>query len=237
MVVERHNHTYRLIDTAGIRRKKNVEYGPEFFGINRAFKAINRSDVVLLVLDALDGVTDQDQKLGGRIADDGRGCVLVINKWDAVEKDSHTIYDYERDVRSRLHYMDWAEMIFISAQTGQRVEKILDLVNTAAEQHKRRISTAVINEVLEEAARWHTPPTTRGGRQGKIYYGTQVSTAPPTIVLFVNDPELFGDSYRRYIERQFRQSLGFTGTPIRLLWRGKKMRDLERGANRATKVK
>ncbi len=237
MVVERHDQTYRLIDTAGIRRKKNVEYGPEFFGINRAFKAINRSDVVLLVLDALDGVTDQDQKLAGRIADDGRGCVLVINKWDAVEKDSHTIYDYERDVRSRLHYMDWAEMIFISAKTGQRVEKILDLVNTAAEQHQRRISTAVINEVLEEAARWHTPPTTRGGRQGKIYYGTQVSTAPPTIVLFVNDPELFGDNYRRYIERQFRQSLGFTGTPIRLLWRGKKMRDLERGANRATKVK
>jgi len=236
MVVEREGKTYRLIDTAGIRKKKNVEYGPEFFGINRAFKAIARADVALLVIDALDGVTEQDQKLAGRVTDEGRGCVLVINKWDAIEKDSNTIYDYEREVRARLHYLDWAETIFISALTGQRVEKILDLVNTSAEQNKRRISTAVINEVLEDAARWHTPPTTRGGRQGKIYYGTQVSTAPPTIVLFVNDPELFGDSYRRYIERQFRESLGFTGTPIRLLWRGKKVRDMERSVNRATKV-
>ncbi|WP_421654801.1 ribosome biogenesis GTPase Der [Leptothermofonsia sp. ETS-13] len=237
MLVEREGRTYRLIDTAGIRKKKNVEYGPEFFGINRAFKAIGRADVVLLVIDALDGVTDQDQKLAGRIADEGRGCVLVVNKWDAVEKDSYTIYDYEKVVRDRLHFLDWAEIIFISARTGQRVEKILDLVNIAAEQHQRRVSTSVINEVLEEAVRWHTPPTTRQGRQGKIYYGTQVSTRPPAIALFVNDPDLFNDNYRRYIERQFRQSLGFTGTPIRLLWRGKKVRDLERGSvNRATKV-
>lgn len=236
MVVERNGQQYRLIDTAGIRRKKNVEYGPEFFGINRAFKAIARADVVLLVIDALDGVTEQDQKLAGRIADEGRACVLVVNKWDAIEKDSYTIYDYERDVRSRLHFIDWADSIFISAKTGQRVEKILDLVNNAAEQHRRRVSTSVINEVLEDAASWHTPPTTRGGRQGRIYYGTQVSTHPPTIALFVNDPHLFGDGYRRYVERKFRESLGFTGTPIRLLWRGKKMRDLERSANRATRV-
>ena len=236
MVVERNGQQYRLIDTAGIRRKKNVEYGPEFFGINRAFKAIARADVVLLVIDALDGVTEQDQKLAGRIADEGRACVLVVNKWDAIEKDSYTIYDYERDVRSRLHFIDWADSIFISAKTGQRVEKILDLVNNAAEQHRRRVSTSVINEVLEDAAGWHTPPTTRGGRQGRIYYGTQVSTHPPTIALFVNDPHLFGDGYRRYVERKFRESLGFTGTPIRLLWRGKKIRDLERSANRATRV-
>lgn len=237
MVVEHNGQTYRLIDTAGIRKKKNVEYGPEFFGINRAFKAIARADVVLLVIDALDGVTEQDQKLAGRIADEGRACVIVINKWDAVEKDSHTIYDYERDIRSRLHFNEWAETIFISAKTGQRVEKILDLVNTAAEQHKRRVSTSVINEVLEDAVGWHSPPTTRQGRQGKIYYGTQVSARPPAIALFVNDPDLFNDNYRRYIERQFRQSLGFTGTPIRLFWRGKKVRDMERGSvNRATKV-
>jgi GTP-binding protein len=238
MLVERDGRTYRLIDTAGIRKKKNVEYGPEFFGINRAFKAINRADVVLLVVDALDGVTEQDQKLAGRVADEGRGCVIVVNKWDAVEKDSYTIYDHEKLVRDRLHFFDWAEVIFISAKTGQRVDKILDLVDIAAEQHKRRVSTAVINEVLEEALRWHTPPTTRQGRQGKIYYGTQVSSRPPAIALFVNDPALFNDNYRRYIERQFRQSLGFSGTPIRLLWRGKKARELERGnnANRATKV-
>jgi GTPase len=238
MMVERNDKTYRLVDTAGIRKKKNVEYGPEFFGINRAFKAIARADVVLLVIDALDNVTEQDQKLAGRIADEGRACVVVINKWDAVEKDSHTIYEYERDIRERLHFTDWSEAIFISAQTGQRVEKILDLVDTAAEQHKRRVTTSVINEVLEDAARWHSPPTTRQGRQGKIYYGTQVSTAPPAIALFVNDPTLFNDNYRRYVERKFRESLGFTGTPLRLLWRGKKMRDLEGNTvNRATRVK
>jgi GTP-binding protein len=235
-VVERNGRTYRLIDTAGIRKKKNVEYGPEFFGINRAFKAIARADVVLMVIDAVDGVTEQDQKLAGRIIDEGRACVVVVNKWDAIEKDSHTIYDYEREIQGRLHFTEWAESIFISAKTGQRVEKIFDLVDTAAEQHKRRVTTAVINEVLEEAVRWHTPPATRQGKQGKIYYGTQVSTQPPTIALFVNAPDLFNDNYRRYIERQFRQSLGFTGTPLRLLWRGKKVRDMERSANRATRV-
>ncbi|HIK41113.1 ribosome biogenesis GTPase Der [Thermoleptolyngbya sp. M55_K2018_002] len=237
MQVERNGQRYRLIDTAGIRKKKQVEYGPEFFGINRAFKAIRRADVVLLVIDAIDGVTEQDQKLAGRIADDGRACVVVINKWDAIEKDSHTIYEYQRHLEDRLHFTNWAETIFVSAMTGQRVEKILELVNRAAEQHRRRVSTSVINEVLEEAGNWHSPPTTRQGRQGKIYYGTQVSTQPPAIALFVNDPNLFNDNYRRYIERQFRQSLGFVGTPVRFFWRGKKLREVERGsANRATKV-
>jgi GTP-binding protein len=230
---------YRLIDTAGIRRKKNVEYGPEFFGINRAFKAIRRSDVVLLVIDAIDGVTDQDQKLAGRIAEEGRAAIVVVNKWDAIEKDSHTIYEYEKLIKSRLYFIEWAPMIFVSALMGQRVDKILDLVDVAAQEHQRRVSTSVINEVLEEALSWHTPPTNRQGRQGKIYYGTQVKSKPPTIALFVNDPQRFDDNYRRYIERQFRQQLGFTGTPLRLLWRGKKVRDLERGtstANRATRV-
>ncbi|MBW4539930.1 MAG: ribosome biogenesis GTPase Der [Myxacorys chilensis ATA2-1-KO14] len=239
MLVERAGKTYRLIDTAGIRKKKNVEYGPEFFGVNRAFRAIERSDVVLLVIDALDGVTEQDQKLTGRIADDGRACVVVVNKWDAVEKDSHTIYEFEQTLRSRLYFVEWSNIIFISAHTGQRVEKIFDLINTAAEQHKRRVSTSVINEVIEEATKWYSPPTTRQGRQGKIYYGTQVSSGPPAIALFVNDPKLFGDNYRRYMERQFRKALGFEGTPIRLMWRGKKLRDFERNSsvNRATKVK
>jgi GTP-binding protein len=237
MVVERQGKRYRLIDTAGIRKKKSVDYGPEFFGINRAFKAIRRADVVLLIIDALDGVTEQDQKLAGRIEEDGRACIIVVNKWDAIAKDSHTIYEYDRAIRERLHFIEWAETIYVSALTGQRVEKILELVNTAAEQHKRRVSTAVINEALEEAGRWHTPPTTRQGKQGKIYYGTQVAAQPPAIVLFVNDPKLFNDNYRRYIERQFRQNLGFTGTPIRLMWRGKKLREVERGSvNRATRV-
>jgi GTP-binding protein len=231
--------TYRLIDTAGIRKKKNVEYGPEFFGINRAFKAIRRSDIVLLVIDAIDGVTEQDQKLAGRIAEEGRAAVIVVNKWDAVDKDSYTIYEHEKLVKDRLSFIDWAEMIFTSAVTGQRVEKILDLVDTAFEQHQRRVPTAVINEVLQDAVNWHSPPTSRGGRQGKIYYGTQVKSQPPTIALFVNDPTRFNDNYRRYVERQFRQQLGFTGTPLRLLWRGKKVRevgDAHISANRATRV-
>ncbi|NER84231.1 MAG: ribosome biogenesis GTPase Der, partial [Leptolyngbya sp. SIO1D8] len=237
MIVERGDQQYRLVDTAGIRKKKNVEYGPEFFGINRSFKAIRRSDVVLLVIDALDGVTEQDQKLAGRIEDDGRACVFVVNKWDAVDKDSHTIYEYDRTLNSKLYFIDWAKRIYVSALTGQRVPKILDLVDQAVSEHRRRVATAVVNEVLEEAVSWHTPPTTRQGRQGRIYYGTQVTTRPPTFALFVNDPKLFGENYRRYIEKQFRQNLGFEGSPIRLLWRGKKMRDLERqSANRATKV-
>jgi GTP-binding protein len=238
MVVERQGQRYRLVDTAGIRRKKNVEYGPEFFGINRAFKAIRRSDVVLLVLDASDGVTEQEQKLAGRIEEEGRACILVVNKWDLIEKDTYTINVFENQIRAKLNFIDWVQLIFISAQTGQRVEKILDLVNVATEQHRRRVSTSVVNEVLEEAGSWHSPPATRQGRQGKIYYGTQVSTQPPSFALFVNDPNLFKDNYRRYIERQFREVLGFTGTPLRIFWRGKKVRDMERNtANRATRVK
>ncbi|MEA5498885.1 ribosome biogenesis GTPase Der [Limnoraphis robusta Tam1] len=236
-VVERNEKTYRLIDTAGIRRKKNVEYGAEFFGINRAFKAIRRADVVLLVLDAVDRVTEQDLKLANRIVEEGRACVIVVNKWDTVEKDTYTILEYEREVKSRLYFIEWAKTIFVSALTGQRVEKIIDLVDQAVAEHQRRVSTAVINDVIEEAVRWHSPPTTRQGKQGKIYYGTQVSSQPPTLVLFVNDPKRFNENYRRYMESQFRQQLGFLGTPIRLIWRGKPAREVERNtANRATKV-
>ncbi|KKD37689.1 MAG: ribosome biogenesis GTPase Der [Limnoraphis robusta] len=236
-VVERNEKTYRLIDTAGIRRKKNVEYGAEFFGINRAFKAIRRADVVLLVIDAVDRVTEQDLKLANRIVEEGRACVIVVNKWDTVEKDTYTILEYEREVKSRLYFIEWAKTIFVSALTGQRVEKIIDLVDQAVAEHQRRVSTAVINDVIEEAVSWHSPPTTRQGKQGKIYYGTQVSSQPPTLVLFVNDPKRFNENYRRYMESQFRQQLGFLGTPIRLIWRGKPAREVERNtANRATKV-
>ncbi len=236
MLVERNDKTYRIIDTAGIRRKKNVEYGAEFFGINRAFKAIRRADVVLIVIDAVDGITEQDQKLANRVMEEGRAAVIVVNKWDAVEKDSYTIYEYEKHIKDRFYFLEWAEMLFTSGLTGKRVDKIIDFVDRAAEQHQRRVSTSVINEVLEEAILWHSPPTTRQGKQGKIYYGTQVSSRPPAIALFVNDPKRFNDNYRRYIERQFRTSLGFTGTPIRIFWRGKKAREMERSTNRATKV-
>ena len=234
--IKQGDRTYRLIDTAGIRRKKNVNYGAEFFSINRSFKAIRRSDVVLFVIDVLDGVTEQDLKLAGRIIDEGRAVILVINKWDAVEKDSGTINQYRQEILARLYFMEWAQMIFVSAMTGQRVTKILNMVDVAAEEHRRRVTTSVINEVLEEAVSWHSPPTSRQGKQGRIYYGTQVTSQPPTITLFVNDPKRFNDNYRRYIDRQFREQLGFTGTPIKLIWRGKKVREMERGANKATKV-
>jgi ribosome-associated GTPase EngA len=238
-IVQRGENTYRLIDTAGIRKKKNVEYGAEFFGINRAFKAIRRADVVLLVIDAIDGVTDQDQKLADRISQEGRACIIVVNKWDAVEdKESDTIYEYEKEVRARLYFLDWAEMIFVSAMTGQRVEKTIELIDKADSEHKRRVTTAVINEVIEEATSWHSAPVTRQGKQGKIYYGTQVRSQPPTIALFVNDPKRFTENYRRYMESQFRKHLGFTGTPMRLLWRGKKVRESEQSStNRALRVK
>jgi len=236
MVVERDGKTYRLIDTAGIRKKKKVEYGAEFFSINRAFKAIRRSDVVLLVVDAVDRITEQDQKLANRIIEEGRAAVIVVNKWDAVEKDSYTIYEYERHVQDRFYFLEWAETLFISALTGQRVEKIIGAIDRAAGEHQRRVTTATINEVLQEAIAWHSPPTSRQGKQGRIYYGTQVSVQPPAIALFVNDPKRFNEGYRRYIERQFRQQLGFAGTPLRLFWRGKRVREGERGANRATKV-
>ncbi|HIK31434.1 MAG TPA: ribosome biogenesis GTPase Der [Oscillatoriales cyanobacterium M59_W2019_021] len=237
MEIERDGQRYRLIDTAGIRKKKNVDYGLEFFSINRAFKAIRRSDVVLLVLDAIAGVTEQDQKLAGRIVEEGRACVIVMNKWDAVEKDSYTIYDRQKHLEDKLYYLNWADSVFVSALTGLRIDRILEAVNAAAAEHKRRVATSAINEVLEEAIAWQSPPTTRQGKQGKIYYGTQVSGQPPTIALFVNDPQRFGNNYRRYIERQFREHLGFRGTPIRLLWRGKKAREVESsGTNRAVRV-
>jgi GTP-binding protein len=226
--LERQGQVWKLLDTAGIRRRRSVDYGPEFFGINRSFKAIERSDVCVLVIDALDGVTEQDQRLAGRIEEEGRACVVLVNKWDAIEKDSHTMPAMEKELRAKLYFLDWAPMLFASALSGQRVEAIFPLALLAVEQHRRRVGTSVVNEVLQEALRWRSPPTTRGGRQGRLYYGTQVASRPPSFTLFVNDPRLFGDTYRRYVERQIREGLGFEGSPIRLFWRGKQQRDAER---------
>jgi len=231
--IEREGHTWKLLDTAGIRRRRSVNYGPEFFGINRSFKAIDRSDVCVLVIDAEEGVTEQDQRLAGRIEEDGRACVVVVNKWDLIEKDSHTMPAMEKELRAKLSFLAWAPMLFISALSGQRVERIFPLAVLAVEQHRRRVSTSVVNEVLQEALSWRSPPTTRGGRQGRLYYGTQVAVRPPSFTLFVNEPKLFGDTYRRYVERQIRQGLGFEGSPVRLFWRGKQQRDAERDQARA----
>jgi GTP-binding protein len=231
--IEREGSTWKLLDTAGIRRRRSVNYGPEYFGINRSFKAIERSDVCVLVIDVEEGVTEQDQRLAGRIEEDGRACIVAVNKWDLIEKDSHTLSAMERELRAKLYFLEWAPMIFISAQSGQRVERIFPLAALAVEQHRRRVSTAVVNDVLQEALSWRSPPTTRGGRQGKVYYGTQVAVRPPSFTLFVNDPKLFGDTYRRYVERQIREGLGFEGSPLRLFWRGKQQRDAERDQARA----
>ncbi len=227
-VVQRGNQPWRLVDTAGIRRRGRVGYGPEFFGINRSFKAIARSDLCLLVIDALDGVTEQDQRLAGRIATEGCACVILVNKWDAVAKESHTLTAMERQLYGKLYFLDWAPMLFVSAKTGQRLERIFTLAQAAVEQHRRRVSTSVVNELLQEAMAWRSPPTNRSGRCGRLYYGTQVTTRPPSFSLFVNDPKLFGDNYRRYVERQIREGLGFEGSPLRLFWRGKSQRQAQR---------
>ena len=205
-----------------------MKYGTEFFGINRSFKSIDRSDICLLVLDAVDGVTEQDQKLAGRIEEQGKACLIIVNKWDLIKKDSTTIYQIEKKLRSKLYFLNWAQMLFTSALTGQRVQNIFEHSFEAVKQHRRRVSTSVVNEVLKEALGWKSPPTKRSGKQGRIYYGTQVRNKPPTFTLFVNDPKLFGISYRRYIEKQFRMNLGFEGTPLIFLWRGKQKRSLER---------
>ncbi|MGK7908742.1 MAG: ribosome biogenesis GTPase Der [Synechococcus sp.] len=231
--VEHEGKHYRFVDTAGIRKKSKIDYGVEFFSINRAFRAIERADVVLMVIDATEGIGEQDQKLAGRVADDGRACVVVVNKWDAVEKDNQTIYDYTRYLQERLYFVEWASIVFTSALTGQRVSKIFELVDRAADSHKRRVSTSVVNEVLEEAVMWHSPPTNRQGKSGKIYYGTQASIQPPTFALFVNNPSLFKDNYRRYLEKHFRNTLDFDGTPIRFMWRGKTERAAERGRQKS----
>jgi GTP-binding protein len=221
---------YRFVDTAGIRRKGKVEFGPEFFMVNRALRAIRRADVALLVLDATAGVTEQDRILAQKIADDGRACVIVCNKWDAVVgKDSSTYDKSVKYVREELPQVRWAPIIFLSAATGQRVGKIYGAVDEAIQAHRRRVSTAILNEVLRDAVLWQPPPARRNGAQAKIYYCNQVSVRPPTIVVFVNDPKLLNDNYRRYLDRKFRESLeGFEATPIRWIFRGRRARDVMR---------
>lgn len=221
---------YRFIDTAGIRRKGKVDFGPEFFMVNRALRAIRRADVALLVLDATAGVTEQDRVLAQKIADDGRACVLVCNKWDAVvNKDSTTFDKSVKYFREELPMVRWAPIIFTSAATGQRVGKIYGCVDDAINAHRKRVSTAILNEVLRDATLWQPPPSKRNGSQAKIYYCNQVSTRPPTIVVFCSDPKMINDGYRRYLDRKFRESLeGFEATPIRWIFRGRRARDVMR---------
>lgn len=212
---------YTFIDTAGIRRKKKIYENIEKYSIIRAVAAVDRADVVLLVIDAEQGVSEQDQKIASIIQNRYKPCVIIVNKWDAVEKDSKTMKKFTEDIRSELAFLDYAPILYISAKTGQRVSKIYDEIDFVYEQAHKRINTGKINEALMEMVALRQPPT-KSGRRLKIYYGSQVSVDPPTFVLFVNERDLMHFSYLRYLENQFRKIFDFDGTPIRIFLRNRK---------------
>ena len=215
---------YTLIDTAGIRRRTSVAAAkdrPEELSVGRALQAMRRADIVVLVIDAEEGPSQQDFVLAERAATtEGCGLVLCVNKWDKIDKDSYSMNEYTKSLRSKLRVFEWASVVYTSALTGQRVQKVLAAAAEASTHHRKRLTTATLNAVVQEASLWKSPPS-RGGRKGKIYYATQASTRPPTFVFFVNDPKLFVDTYRRYMERSLRENIGFPGSPVRILWRGK----------------
>ncbi len=217
--------TYNIIDTAGMRKKKAIEDASlERYSVLRSIAAIQRCDVALLVIDALEGVTEQDTKIAGMILDEGKGAVVVINKWDALEKDTHTMEKYRKEVLENLKFMSYAPVIFLSALTGQRVGTVLETVDQVWAQCSKRIPTGVLNDVLADAQGSLQPPST-GGRRLKIYYVTQQSVCPPTFIFFINDESLMHFAYERYLENQFRKAFGFEGTPLRFYLREKKKED------------
>ena len=215
----RDGQRYNIIDTAGIRRKRAVEdQSLERYSVLRAIAAIRRCDVALLVIDAVDGVTEQDTKIAGIIAEEGKAVIVVVNKWDIPEKDTGTLEKFRKKVLDDLKFMDYAPVLFISALTGQRVNTVLDAVDQAYAQTSKRIPTGLLNDVLGDAQIALQPPMT-GGRRLKVYYGTQISACPPTFALFVNDESLMHFAYQRYLENQLRKAFGFSGTPIRFALR------------------
>lgn len=210
---------YNLIDTAGIRRKRAIEEGTiERFSVIRSFAAIRRCHVVLLVIDANDGVTEQDTKIAGIARDEGKACVIVVNKWDDIEKETGTLEKFQKEVLDALNFMDYAPVMFISALTGQRTHLIWENIDRVYAQAGKRIPTGLLNDVLGDAQIALQPPMT-GGRRLKIYYATQQGVYPPTFLLFVNDPELMHFAYERYLENQLRKSFDFSGTPLRFMLR------------------
>ncbi|KMZ76506.1 GTPase Der [Zostera marina] len=222
---------YKLIDTAGIRRRAAVASAgstTEALSINRAFRAIRRSDVVALVIEALACITEQDYRIAERIEKEGKACVIVVNKWDTVpDKNNQTAMHYELDVREKLRTLNWAPIVYSTAIAGQSVEKIITASSLVEKERSRRLGTSLLNQVIQEAIGFKPPPQTRGGKRGRVYYATQAAIRPPTFVFFVNDAELFPETYRRYMEKQLRVDAGFPGTPIRLLWRSRKKIDRE----------
>ena len=218
--LENEHGKYVFIDTAGIRKTGKINDSIEKYSILRAEMAVDRADVCLIVVDATEGVTAQDERVAGIAHESGKACIIIINKWDLVEKDTHTMDDYRKEVYAALSYMTYAPILFISAKTGQRVERIYELINYVNDQSSMRISTGMLNDVLNEATTRVQPPTDKG-RRLKIYYMTQTGIKAPTFVLFVNDSELFHFSYQRYIENKLRGVFGFEGTPIKLVIRQK----------------
>ncbi|MDX1991073.1 MAG: ribosome biogenesis GTPase Der [bacterium] len=210
-----HGQKITLIDTAGIRRRGRIEPGVEKYSVVRAMKAIERADVVLLVVDSLEGVTDQDEHIAGYVLDAYKGLVVVMNKWDAVEKDSHTLTEYTRKAQERLHFIPYAPLIFISAMTGQRIHQVLEAANRVYEARSYRIPTSALNQLVRDAVQKHPPPM-KGTKRLKLYYASQVATDPPLFLFHVNDKELVHFSYKRYLENQIRETYPFEGTPIRL---------------------
>lgn len=212
---------YVFIDTAGLRRKSKVKEEIEKYSIIRTVTAVERADVVIIVIDAVEGVTEQDAKIAGIAHENGKGIIIAVNKWDAIEKNDKTVYEYTNKVRDILSFMPYAEIMFISAKTGQRLPKLFDMIDFVIANHAMRIETGVVNEIMAEAVALQQPPSDKGKRL-KLYYITQVSFKPPTFVIFVNDKQLMHFSYTRYIENKIREAFGFKGTPLRFIIRERK---------------
>ncbi|XP_064957433.1 uncharacterized protein LOC135608455 isoform X3 [Musa acuminata AAA Group] len=220
---------YRLIDTAGIRKRAAVASAgstTEVLSVNRALRAICRSDVVALVIEAMACITEQDVRIAERIEKEGKGCVIVVNKWDTIpNKNQQTTTYYDQDVREKVRLLDWAPIVYSTAISGHSVDKIIADVGMVEKERSRRLGTSILNQVVQEALAFKPPPRTRGGKRGRVYYSTQAAIRPPTFVFFVNDAKLFPETYRRYMEKQLRKDAGFPGTPIRLLWRSRRRGD------------
>lgn len=220
-----HNGTpYVFIDTAGLRRKNKIKEDLERYSIIRTVTAVERADVVVVVIDAAEGVTEQDAKIAGIAHERGKGIIVAVNKWDAIEKTDKTIYEYTRKIKETLSFMPYAEFIFISAQTGQRLPKLFEMIDAVRENQNMRVATGVLNEIMTEAVAMQQPPSDKGKRL-KIYYMTQVAVKPPTFVVFVNDKELMHFSYTRYLENQIRNAFGFRGTSLKFIIRERKSKD------------
>jgi GTP-binding protein len=216
-----HGEEITLIDTAGIRRRGKIEPGVEKFSVIRAMKAIERADVALLIIDAEDGVTEQDEHIAGYIIDEYKGLVIIVNKWDLVEKDAHTMNEFTKEIQDRLKFVDYAPVIFISALTGQRIHQVLETAHRAWENRFLRIQTADMNRILRDAVQRHPPPVT-GTKRLKLYYATQVGVSPPLFLFHVNDKKLVHFTYKRYLENRIREEFPFEGTPIRMSFRESK---------------